>query len=832
MKKYSGWKFTQLLVGTALVSSLGMAVSASAQEEQPQEDERATLQKVVVTAQKREQDLQNVPVAVTALTDEALEVNRVTDVTDLTGLAPGVTVRTSAGGSKLPSFIIRGVVSYGVVPGSDKQVSQYLDGVYISSPRGSIFSLPDVQRIEVLRGPQGTLFGRNATAGAISISTRDPKGEFGVKAKATVGNRDQERYQISVDTAEFGPLSAYVSYVDDYKRGDIRNASAGQAWDRTASASPDVAKTLTSPEYLGTKDSQSLFGAVRFEMGDFETVYKYDKTEDSGTPEGTALLGYNTDIPLVSDFITALISSQPTPVNIAPSGERPDVVNNAWVIPSTLEVEGHSLTSTYQITNNLSVKNILAHRESYLFATSSIDGFSSLTFTPEALVPYATFVTFSQYPSLALADQATQAAAIGATASALAPLIGSPFVTISNQAENRSEQTSDEIQFNYDSDFLTATVGALWFESEDRTGQSRLQNTLSFAPVYGGILTQTNTGETFNEAKSTAAYAQLEFHLTDRLDIVGGYRITKDEKSGTLTYGTGTLSTISFDYEKTRPSYLIGVNYAPADDVLVYGKYSTAFVSGGSVGGITFRPETAESFEAGVKAEFFNNTLRTNLALYSVEYNNFQTAQVASNFTDQITEITGDPTRAASIGTFIVDQGGPVKTDGAEFEWTAAWPVSGLTSGGSWSYQDTSFEDVNPVLLAVSGGVYEPALRPEQTLNLWTNYQTGPLFGTDAYVSAGFDASWQSDVPLAQNPNALLINYAPAIKEIPSYWMINGRVALNDYEIGGVNTQVALWGRNLTDEGAIGFGLDLSSIFASANYIPARSFGVDFTVEF
>src|SRR6185503_5369520 len=136
-------------------------------------------------------------------------------------------VKPSAGGISTPSFTIRGQVSFGVVAGSDKQVSIYIDGVYISSPRGSIFQLPDIQRLEVLRGPQGTLFGRNATAGAVSITTRDPSGEAHLKVEGTYGNLDQYRFRMTADTPQVGPFSAFFSYVRNYRRGEIENSFAG-----------------------------------------------------------------------------------------------------------------------------------------------------------------------------------------------------------------------------------------------------------------------------------------------------------------------------------------------------------------------------------------------------------------------------------------------------------------------------------------------------------------------------------------------------------------------------------------------------------------------------
>ena len=820
----------RLLASAALAPFLmTCAIPAHAQES----ENDSGLDVIVVTAQKREQDVQDVPIAVTALSGDTLEVNRVTDVTDLSGLAPGVTVRASAGGSQLPSFTIRGAISYGVVPGSDKQVSMYLDGVYISSPRGGIFDLPDVQRIEVLRGPQGTLFGRNATAGAVSISTRDPSNEAGVRARFSMGNRNRLRTSLSIDLPEIGPFTGYVSYMHDEKRGDIRNLGAGQVWDRTASLWEPARSIEKSPTWLGSKNSESVFAALKFESGGFRTVYKFDWNENDATPDGTALLGYNPNIPLLGNFLSAIITSQPIPVPIASDGKRPDAVLNSWAIPTSQKTQGHSLTSTFDLTDDIAVKNILAFRKSRLFTASSIDGLSALTFTPQAIGPYATFVAFSTGLLTGAESPEVIQGTIGAVAQGLAPLVGSPFVGIATQPANRSEQISDELQINYVSDFLTATVGALWFESKDWTGETYLQNTLSFAPVPGGVLRNTQPGQTFNKATSIAAYTQLELHITPQLDLVLGGRITRDEKSGTFTYGPdlANLQTLAFEYKKTKPNYLIGVNFTPNDDLLIYGKYSTAFVSGGSVAGIPFEPETAKSWEAGVKAELFDRRVRANLAVYHASYDNYQTSQSSANFVEQITEITGDPTRAGSIGVFVVPSGG-VKSKGFEFDIAAA-PLAGVSLGGSLGYSDTTLNNINPVILAANQGVYNAdSYRPKWNGSLWAQYDTPPLF-EDAFLTFRADGIWQSDMALAQNVNAALPQLVPALIEQPSYWLVNGRIALRDLiNIGDKRAEVAVWTKNLFDERAIGFALNLNQIFGSANYIPARSYGMDLTIEF
>ncbi|MBV1687828.1 TonB-dependent receptor [Novosphingobium sp. G106] len=815
---------TALLMSSACAASALMAGTAYAQGA----NESTGLEDIVVTAQKREQSVQDVPIAVTALSADTLQANRVTNVGDLSGLAPGFTVRPAAGGSAIPSFSMRGAVSYGVVPGSDKEVSVYLDGVYISSPRGSIFDLPDVQRIEVLRGPQGTLFGRNATAGAVSVTTRDPSGEVGVKATATYGNQDEFRFGIGVDLPQVGPFSAYLSYIHNYRRGDIRNANAGMIWNRTASAYAPIAKVNRSPEWLGTRDSDTFFGALKFESGDFTTVYKYDRTQDDGTPEGTGAAGIDPAFPGVGAVLRALTTTQPFPVYFAADGKRPDIVNNGWAIPKRLRVEGHSLTSTYQVSDSFSVKNIAAYRKSEIFSASALDGFSALPLTPQAALAYAPIVAASTVPGFATLPAVNQGAIVQAVASGL---VGLPFVALATAAQSRSKQWSDELQFNYTSDFLTATVGAMYFHSQDYSAEHLFQNTPQFSPFPGGVIPQRSAGRGSNKATSLAAYAQLEFHVTPQLDLVLGGRVTDDKKSGTFDYGTPpALKHTAFSYHKTKPNYLVGVNYKPTDDLLLYGKFSTAFVSGGTVSVITFEPETATSFEAGIKAEVLDRRLRANLAVYQVTYKHVQSAQSATNFTSQITTLTGDPALAGSLGTLVVDAG-TIKAKGFELDLTAA-PVRGLTLGGSLGYTNTKFSDVPAFLLSANGGAYLPSLRPDWTGSLYSQFDTKPFGAGEAYLSFRGDAIYQSRMSLSQNSalpeySTFLRNYA----YVPAYWVFNGRVAVKEMNLGGVNTELALWGRNLTDRKYASFALDLK-FAGGANYIPARSYGADLTIKF
>ena len=831
-----------LFVSTSLAGALIAPLAAHALDAA----DGRRLEEVVVTAQKREQVLQDVPIAVTALTEETLQANRIFTVNDLSAIAPGVTVKPSPGGSSVPVFTIRGQSSFGVVPGSDKQVSIYIDGVYISSPRGSICELPDIQRLEVLRGPQGTLFGRNATAGAISITTRDPVGEADLKIGGTVGDHHSDRVHISGELPQMGPFSAFGSFVHNYRRGEVRNASGGLIWDRSLSNEFGVQR---SPDWLGTVDSDSYFGAIKFEpINDFKMVYKYDRNEDSGTPEVTGFVGYDPTVGggLLGNVLTSLYTSQN--VYAAPDGERPDIAANGFVVPRTQTVFGHSLTSTWQASDSVSIKNITAFRESKVLGPTPIDGVSSLTFTQQALAPFAFFSAVSAMPNFFTLPQATRDAIVGGFTAGLQPRVGQRLLLVTAQSASISKQWSSELQVNYTSGNLDATVGALWFDSEDEAGGPKgMQNTLSFAFIpQSGVIPLGNEGRYFNDATSMAAYAQLEYEITPEFEIVGGTRITRDKKSSSFRYdilnpATGVVSPrpliVPPDFKKTKPNYLIGLNWTPNDDTLIYGKYSTSFVSGGSTGGIPYDPETAKSFEVGLKADFLDNRLRANLALFHVDYDHFQASQSTTTPSSValalpiLTQLYGATTAnevISKLSVFVGDQG-KVRAKGSELEVTAV-PVRGVTLGGSLSYTDISFPFIEPLVLAGNGGRQDVTGRPEWTGSAYGSYETQPLFG-DTRLVLRADAFYQSKLNQSSNPIRDNIPANANVLVTPGYWTINSRIALGDLKLGSVDAEFALWGKNLTDRKDATTVL-FTPLATSAAYVPGRAYGLDLTFDF
>jgi iron complex outermembrane recepter protein len=213
--------YTRILVAALLSGAAGVALSTEAHAQttsaSPASDsapgaENGTIQDIVVTARKREERLQDVPVAVTAVTSETLQAAHITNITSLGAIAPNVNISNFANFSFNVAAVIRGIGTIDFEPSSDPAVAIFVDGVYQSSTNGSAIDFFDLDAVQVLRGPQGTLFGRNATAGAILVNTKRPTGDFGLRAQATAGNYGQLEFRAAAEAPIVdGVLAAKIS---------------------------------------------------------------------------------------------------------------------------------------------------------------------------------------------------------------------------------------------------------------------------------------------------------------------------------------------------------------------------------------------------------------------------------------------------------------------------------------------------------------------------------------------------------------------------------------------------------------------------------------------
>jgi iron complex outermembrane receptor protein len=752
-----------------------------------------TLQEVVVTSQKREQRLQEVPISVTAFTQKQIVANRIESVHDLGSLAPNLFVQESPGAVNLPVFSLRGVQSNGAATGSDKEVSIYLDGVYLGSSTGSMFDVADIARIEVLKGPQGTLFGRNATAGAISITTRDPAGAFKFHQELTGGNYDQFRSKTRIDFPSWGPLSAAVTYVHSQRRGDVKNLGAGTVWDYR----PVGYGIQVSPSWLGSHDLNAVTAALKLKaMDNLTFTYKFDWAEDHATPVANGL-GYINPLGLGAGFFVgsvldglAPIGPVPNPPQISPS--RPTAVNNNFDIPSYNNAQGHNLTAVWKPLDSLTVKNILEYREADEVAANEIDGIGGLTATP-------LLALFGKGP------------------------VGAPYYLLSNTTVDTTKQWSDELQATYDSKFLTLTTGAIYYWSkETHNGIGGSNNSNSFTPFPGFVINTQNIPTSHVEQTSEAFYIQPEFHLTPQLDLTTGYRITHDHKNNFFASrngAAGPLTTVASTYGDTKPSALISLDYKITPDIMVYGKYSLGYMSGGQSFGLVYQPEIAKSWEGGFKSEFFDHRVRLNFAAWTAHYTNLQAPTSGTILHPAHPE-----------WAVIVINNGNLSARGFEIE-SAFVPVTGLTLDAGMGFTSSHYTYVNPL---ISGGSpwFPPVERPIMTANLSAEYESKPVW-KDAYVTARLDSNFRGRMYISITlPNGTTPGFiTPGTGQDPSMWLLNGRLALTHIAFAHGTGEVALWGRNLTNAGNVEFGVGISFL-QSLYYQQARTFGVDLTYDF
>jgi iron complex outermembrane recepter protein len=800
----------------ALAQTTGPAPQAAAQDQ---------LADIIVTAQRREESLQKVPVAVTAIGAEQLDQLRVTNVRNLAGLAPSLQINTQ-GLQSNPTIIIRGVASGTSNNAVDPKVGIYLDGVYIGRTVGSIFDLSDIQRVEVLRGPQGTLFGRNATSGAISLVTAAPSGEFGVRGSVSYGNYDAKRAKLSVDLPAFGPLSLKFSYLHDEIEGDYKNLLGGRTLDlRQRDPSFGVQRIA---DRLGGRNVDGVGVAARLELGDLTADYRFDYTDARAT--GRAVQSFGVIPDASGQLLGPIIGLQPLfggVTNI--STDRLTTVANA---SSTEHVvtQGHSLTLTYPVSDAITLKSITAYRkfrqDPNIYDLAASGG---LRFTRLQL---QTLLTGSDPTTVPL------------------PGPNDSFFSLLTSRSTSQKQFSQEFQLQLTSDAIDLTAGIFYFhENSPATDILGI-----FQPVANGVVLDTSTigvipnlpvgqlpfdingdgvidaadsnpsldsifgsGITRTRAinDSYAAYGQLTYHLTDTIDLTGGLRYTIDKRENRITAIAGgqggQLGVGDYKVDYKKATWAAIVTWRPSDRMTAYGKVSTGYVAGGILSGIPYKPETLTAYELGLKTQSWGNRLRANVAVYYSDYKDLQT----QNFIN---------------GRQFFDNAGKANIKGFEAEVDLV-PVRGLTLSGNLSYTDFNYKTfiLNGVDVAdVARTTYASKWQGRAS----AQYDSEDL-GMGGRLSARVDARYRSKAPLVSTPFrdlsgniANLENYAFT----KAYWLVDGRIGLVDMPIGGGKVSLSAFVQNLFNEHYNPFGAPVLQLVTS--YERGRTYGVELGFNF
>lgn len=694
-----------VLMAMALQLS-GAFLSAAAQSSSPHSEaatdteSKRVLNDIVVTATRREVNLQDVPVAVSAVSDEALASSGTTNVRELTFVVPGF-----SGGRNFsvlqPS--IRGVGSTGNSPADEPNVSIYVDGIYQPSGQGNIVDFAKVDRVEVLRGPQGTLFGRNATGGLVNIITPDPK--FTVSGELSS--------QLSRISGENGvELKGYYT-------GPITKTVAADLNVRYSSVGGYI-KDIASGQDVGDSESFNIRTKLLFEpVSDFKSILTLGFADQrGGNGNIVAPLGGNTSGNLVDG-------------NILPV--KPNEVSLTFEPRMSVQQYSAALRNSWDL-GAMRVETSSGYVDDKVSMNSDTDA-STFYFSHNAPRAYTTAWNHE--------------------------------VRLLSQTDSTLEWIVGAYYFDMDVDSTTAVQNGV---GPDYT---------TFSPLLlEGVL----------GVNSLAAFGEVTYEVTENLNLVGGVRYTHEERTfEDILNGTSLFPEQSTDNNKT--TYRLTAQYFLTPNTNAYFTYSTGFKSGVfnaySVFPDPVEPETIEAFELGLKSDPLS-WLRTNISIFSYDYDNLQVTARASD--------------SIATSTYRLLNAAKAEIRGLDLEVQAS-PTANLSLSANGEILDAEYDSfpnaqsfvpligVNGLLagntaLTVDASGFDMIRAPSYTYSLNATW-THPFSGGEL----AFNGSLFGSAKVYHDFSNRLMQ--------PAYTRLNAQIS---WTSGDEDWRLVLFGTNITDE--------------------------------
>ncbi|MCP4212524.1 MAG: TonB-dependent receptor [Halieaceae bacterium] len=791
-----------------LLLGLTLLVTASYSWSQSVQPDPLALEEVVVTATKRVESIQEVPMSVTAFTSEFFKDSGVTNLSQLQDYTPSLKI-TPGTDSNSTSIRIRGIGSVGTNVGIDPSVGTFIDGVYQGRAGMSIGDLIDIERIEILRGPQGTLYGKNTAAGAISIITKAPSPE-GLAAEVELQYNTDERAEVHAmvnvpfgDTGHAMRLTGYAIdgdhlYENTYNNEDLNNANKWGVKSRVlfdGDTNPDrrLGEFLLTMDY--TKEDTDCCALA---------VIDYDGLSTLNTPSlnaASAALSAQLGNNAQGNPILEWHSFEDSEGFLPPSPNAFDD-DNYWVnadITNEVTIGGLALEWNRDLSNEntLTFINAWRHYES----KSAYDG----DFTAYDAVTGSQDIDFDQYSS-----------------------------------EFRITSPGGET-FDYQAGLYA------FYSKMDSQGTFRQAVPLVTNINVGGFPLSNlfpdgtlNTDDNIYKTTSYAAFGQLIWNITDNFNTTFGLRYTYERKERDGSQITTPVSIIDIPpvagpdvyYDEARNdddwSPTIIARYFVTADIMTYASISRGFKSGGfnqrrELEGRNgeFDPETSTNYEIGWKSSTENRRLQFNGSLYFTNYDDFQAQAFDGN-------------------NLTVTNAGSMESYGVELD-AVFVPMADMVAGAAIGYNKAEYQDFDNgqctiqqsfnyyfVELDAQGGVPGTAVpacaqdlagkaidnAPEWTVSSYVQYEhdlTADLFGK-VRVEHNYIDSFYLDQDL--DPNL----------ENDSVNLLNLRFTLSNME---QTWEAAIWGQNLLDEEYYAFGLDIPVMGGYAGVVaPGELYGI------
>ena len=762
---------------TALLTGVILFVQPQHAAAQEVADNSGPIEEIVVTTQRREENMQSVPVAVTAFSGEALDEMGIVDIKGITERTPGFTMGVFNPGQ--PQFYIRGIGSNEDGAGGDQSVIVFIDEVYIGRAAGSDFDLFDLERVEVLRGPQGTLFGKNVVGGAVSLVTKKPTEETEFALQGTLGNLDAitMRGLASGQVAE--NLFAKVSFSSRRRDGYVDTLI-----DRYPQFFPNVSSNLLGDFEQHNVDTESLRAALRWLPSDTVEVNVSTNFSTMDRAGPTYLAIGPGGIPFLADSSVVPGYGRDIHENLVQDPGRSE--NDIWGITGRVDWD---VNDTMTFTSLSSFRKVEATQQWYLGGPTELN-------------------------ALRLSQSAV-------------PL----FLNGTNDYTDDSDTFTHEFRLTGTSDRMYWVAG-MYYLQEDTDRNETAPIGLDFSDGMGGIglsVPVIDGGDLQeNETTSYAVFGQVTFDLTENVAITLGGRQTWEEKD-ICRLGTPTATTPNriFDFctGEDWDSFTgkFGVEWQATEDAFFYLSISEGFKSGGYQGlaaneliAITpFDPEEAILYEIGAKTEWFDNRLRLNTAVFFTDYTDLQILQL----------LVENDAPVGQTGQLITQNAADAEIQGVEIEFTIA-PTDYLTIQGSYTHLDTEFSDFfvpsgfRPPDLGAGGAAPDRTgndLRnaPDNAYNLLVRLD----FPLDSGGAVALQADWRHKDKVYQDPD--LLEFAA----VPEYDVLDLRAT---YYFSNGNLEATAWARNALDEEYFlhNFPLQGSGLATPA---PPRTYGLTVT---
>lgn len=754
---------SQIAAGALLSTALLQVGEANAPDTS---SSPTALEDIVVTARRREERAQTTPISVTAVTSAMLERQNIARPSDLTRTVAGLVAVPSIAHDGGAAIFIRGIGATDNALSVDQPVALYRDGIYLG--HGTLAgntNLTTIERVEVLRGPQGTLFGRNTSGGAINLVTRDPQGEFGFDQRLRYGSFDEFLSSTTVDTGELGKtgLSAVASYEHRQRHGYVS------------------APTRPSNLDPGAIRSETLFVKVRGEWQKLLLNYSYDLFDlHSVTPAFQITKGSSTFVSyfgLSPSYGGTALTISPQRLGTLDSQDRPGGKS-----PEAKSLtQGHALNAQYSFSDALTLKSITSWRKfdaPTLPFSVGPDGLRGLT-VKSPTVPVPVYVQFTGPDK---------------------------HIQVSQFSEEMQVQGSLG-EFNY-------TGGGFYF-SESGSEYTPGGYVVALSPRLGFPLGNLIRYAISNDSK--AAYAQLSYKpawIDDRLELTGGIRHTSDRKRVSENDTRVRSGARTFD----NSTWNVSLKYQWNPELMTFVRVGTGVRSGGfnihagTGQNFLFLPERAATYEGGIKSQFLDNHVRVNAGVFYTEYRDLQ-----------VTTITGGTSGSLAGATYNAN----ATYRGGEVELQVV-PAQGLTISGNVGYVDPKYSQiflVSPggVLTNYASTAKFPYLA-KLTANLGIMYEVPVSFGefvgnlNYSYLSKRYFGI--SNI-VGQSP-------ANEFIASPAFGLLNGRISLADISVRHMKAEVSFWMDNITDKAYRQAGLDFGSLgFAGNVYGVPRTLGVD-----